>query len=155
MNKSLVIALLMGLLSQTEAIRLSSDELEVESKAAVQQIHLQVMQKKVAEAKEKSSNTLQKIQVLKQKIGDKTPVESEKLQKKEENMTINIGALSKPDNNVNKIQELEAMEQALSKATEEAHKQRLNLVGQDSLFAQEPVKNLSPALMELKKTQDK
>jgi hypothetical protein len=80
------------------------NEFETESKAAVQQIHLQVMQKKVAEAKEKSSETLKKIIVLKEKIGDKKPMENEKIQtKKDENMTINIGALSKPDNNVNKI----------------------------------------------------
>lgn len=36
-------------------------------------------------------------------------------------MVINIEALSKPDN-AEKVKELEAMESALAKATEEAHK---------------------------------
>jgi hypothetical protein len=63
-------------------------------------------------------------------------------------MVINIEALNKPDN-ANKIQELEAMEQALAKATEEAHKQKLKLGGGDSL-AQENSMMKNPALMELK-----
>jgi hypothetical protein len=42
------------------------------------------------------------------------------------------------------------MEQALAKATEEAHKQRMKLAGDNSL-AQGDLKLSSPALMELKK----
>lgn len=68
-------------------------------------------------------------------------------------MVINIEALAKPDD-ANKIQELEAMESALAKATEEAHKQRMKLTQHDSL-AEETLKSVnSPALMELKKKQD-
>lgn len=105
----------------------------------MQQIHLQMMQKKTAEAKEKSDATLQKIKALKEKLGE--PSENNKLQTKEDkNMTINIEALSKPDN-ANKIQELEAMEQALAKATEEAHKQRLSLIGGDSFVQKDILKN--------------
>lgn len=134
MNKSLVIAIFLGLLSSTEAIKITSnsDETNVVNNN-VQQIHLQMMQKKTAEAKEKSNATLQKINQLKQKITEKKPSEQTKIQtKKDENMVINIEALSKPDNE-NKIKELEAMEQALAKATEEAHKQKLKLTGQDLL----------------------
>ncbi len=75
----------------------------------VQQIHLQMMQKKTAEAKEKSSVTLQKINALKMKISEKKPTESAKIQTTEDRNVINIEALSKPDT-ANKIKELEAME---------------------------------------------
>jgi len=69
-----------------------------------------MMQKKTAEAKEKSNATLQKINELKQKLGDIKPMEASKIQTTEDkNMVINIEALTKPDNG-NKIQELEAME---------------------------------------------
>lgn len=47
-------------------------------------------------------------------------------------MVISIEALSKPDNS-NKIQELEAMEVALAKAAEEAHKQKLTILGSGSM----------------------
>jgi hypothetical protein len=55
-------------LSQTEAIRIRTDESVDESKTNVQQIHLQVMQKKAAEAKEQSTKTLQKINEIKSRI---------------------------------------------------------------------------------------
>jgi len=67
-------------------------------------------------------------------------------------MVISIEALSKPDN-ANKIQELEAMEQALAKAAEEAHKQKLNILGTGGTSAQLS-QNSSPALMELKQKQE-
>jgi hypothetical protein len=54
MNKSIVIALFLGLLSQTEAVRVTENAAD----GNVQQIHLQMMQKKTAEAKEKSNATL-------------------------------------------------------------------------------------------------
>ena len=80
MNKSLVIALFLGLLSQTEAVRVRADEGEdtVSLKSNVQQIHLKVMQKKAAEAKEKSNETLAKINQLKEKI-EKKPTDTAKV----------------------------------------------------------------------------
>jgi benzoyl-CoA reductase/2-hydroxyglutaryl-CoA dehydratase subunit BcrC/BadD/HgdB len=44
-------------------------------------------------------------------------------------MVISIEAIKKPDG-ANKAQELKAMEEALKKATEEAHKQRIELTGE-------------------------
>lgn len=43
-------------------------------------------------------------------------------------LTVSVEAVKKPQN-ANKVQELAAMEDALKKATEEAHKQRLALQG--------------------------
>jgi hypothetical protein len=152
MNKSLVIALFLGLLSQTEAVRVRTNENEGSLNSNVTQIHLKVMQQKVAEAKEKSDQTLAKINELKKKI-DKKPAETSKVQTKKDEMVINLEALNKP-NDANKMKELEAMEQALAKATEEAHKQRLRLAGTSSdSLAQESTPK-SPALMELKKKHD-
>ena len=138
MNKTLVLALLFGLVSQAEAIKISSNNFSNELKQGasnVQNIHLQLAQsqQKAAEAKQKSSETLKKINELKQKLGDKKPVENNKIQTKDDkNMVINIGALSEPDNG-NKIQELEAMEAALAKASEEAHSQKLKIIGSNGL----------------------
>ena len=44
-------------------------------------------------------------------------------------MVISIEAIKKPEG-ANKAQELKAMEEALKKATEEAHKQRIELTGE-------------------------
>lgn len=46
-------------------------------------------------------------------------------------MIISIEAIKKPEG-ANKAQELAAMEEALKKATAEAHKQRVELSGEDS-----------------------
>jgi len=46
-------------------------------------------------------------------------------------MVISIEAIKKPEG-ANKAQELKAMEEALKKATEEAHKQRIELTGETS-----------------------
>ena len=43
-------------------------------------------------------------------------------------LVVSVEAVKKPDS-ANKVQELAAMEEALKKATEEAHKQRLALTG--------------------------
>ena len=45
-------------------------------------------------------------------------------------LVVSVEAVKKP-NNSNKLQELAAMEEALKKATEEAHKQRLALTGSE------------------------
>ena len=78
MNKSLVVALLFGMLSQAEAVRISNSENKEANPSNVHQIHLELMQsqKKAAEAKERNNKTLAKINELKQKLGDKKPVES-------------------------------------------------------------------------------
>jgi benzoyl-CoA reductase/2-hydroxyglutaryl-CoA dehydratase subunit BcrC/BadD/HgdB len=44
-------------------------------------------------------------------------------------MVISIEAIKKPEG-ANKAQELKAMEEALKKATEEAHKQRIEITGE-------------------------
>jgi len=44
-------------------------------------------------------------------------------------MVISIEAIKKPEG-ANKAQELKAMEEALKKATDEAHKQRIELTGE-------------------------
>jgi len=44
-------------------------------------------------------------------------------------LVVSVEAVKKPDNS-NKVQELAAMEEALKKATEEAHKQRIALTGE-------------------------
>lgn len=43
-------------------------------------------------------------------------------------LVVSVEAVKKPEN-ANKVQELAAMEEALKKATEEAHKQRVALAG--------------------------
>ena len=48
---------------------------------------------------------------------------------KKDGMVISIEAIKKPEG-ANKAQELKAMEEALKKATEEAHKQRIEITGE-------------------------
>lgn len=50
-------------------------------------------------------------------------------------LTVSIEAVKKPAS-ANKLQELAAMEEALKKATEEAHKQRMALEGSQSTAVQ-------------------
>lgn len=47
-------------------------------------------------------------------------------------LVVQVEAVKKPQN-ANKLQELTAMEEALKRATEEAHRQRLALVGQSDV----------------------
>lgn len=64
--------------------------------------------------------------------------------------------MKKPENS-NKVQELAAMEEALKKATEEAHRQRLALAGtaeSSSTLTQSESTVESRALQELKRQQD-
>jgi biopolymer transport protein ExbD len=61
----------------------------------------------------------------------KPPKDTTKIQTKESSkkgLIVSIDTIKKPANS-NKVQELEAMEDALKKATEEAHKQRVALTG--------------------------
>ena len=69
-------------------------------------------------------------------------------------MVISIEAVKKPEG-ANKAQQLKAMEEALKKATEEAHKQRVAITGEAS---ESLVQNTSTvqnkALQELKQKQE-
>jgi len=135
-------------------VKIFNNENKGSTASNVQQIHLELMQsqKKAAEAKERSNKTLAKINELKQKLGDKKPQESNMVQNKDDRTVINIEALSKPDS-ANKIQELEAMESALAKAAEEAHKQRLTILSTGSLN-QVNMSAQSQAVQSLRQKQD-
>jgi hypothetical protein len=63
-------------------------------------------------------------------------------------LVVSVEAVKKPEG-ANKLQELAAMEEALKKATEEAHKQRVALAGNEETLAQSPESASSKALMEL------
>ena len=104
-------------------------------------------------AAKKAKESWQKVASLK----EKKPIATEKLQTKvstEKNLVVQIEATKKP-NGATKVEELAAMEEALKKATEEAHKQRVALMGKsnpaEAALAQA---GSSSALMQLKKKQD-
>lgn len=70
---------------------------------------------------------------------DTKPVAAEKLQvqstmdvKTNTGLVVSVEAVKKPES-ANKVQELAAMEEALKKATEEAHKQRVALTGEPDI----------------------
>lgn len=67
-------------------------------------------------------------------------------------LVVQVEAVKKPES-ANKLQELAAMEEALKKATEEAHKQRIALAGQSEseTLSQSAESVQSKALTELKK----
>lgn len=106
-----------------------------------------------------------------QKVDDKSlqnrndkPPAAEKVQVKStmdvktgNGLVVQVEAVKKPEN-ANKLQELAAMEEALKKATEEAHKQRVALAGaadSSSLTQSESESSVqSRALLELKRQQD-
>ena len=97
------------------------------------------------------------------KVEDKQPPSNEKVQVKStmdvktgNGLIVQVEAVKKPENS-NKLQELAAMEEALKKATEEAHKQRLALAGtsdSDNTLSQSAETLQSKALLELKRQQD-
>lgn len=70
-------------------------------------------------------------------------------------LIVQVDAVKKPEG-ANKLQELAAMEEALKKATEEAHRQRVALAGSaessETALSQESVQ--SKALQELKRQQE-
>ena len=71
-------------------------------------------------------------------------------------LLVSVEAVKKPENS-NKVQELAAMEEALKKATEEAHNQRIALTGDDqgSLVQNSNSNSVeNRALAELKKKQE-
>lgn len=88
--------------------------------------------------------------------GEKVQVKSSMDVKTGNGLVVQVEAVKKPENS-NKIQELAAMEEALKKATEEAHRQRVALAGattETSALTQSENSVESKALAELKKQQD-
>lgn len=92
-------------------------------------------QQKADQAAAKSAASKKKVEDLKAKKekSDKPPkdkaVQTKDNSPKKDGMVISIEAIKKPEG-ANKAQELKAMEEALKKATEEAHKQRMELTGE-------------------------
>lgn len=145
MKYTLVVMLFLGLISQTEAVQLNNPA------APPQQSALQVAaHQKVDEAKAKAEASKKKVEDLKAKMAQPAnvapiaapAVKAEKKEKthahdnaniqtgaKESGVVVSIESIKKP-NIANKAQELAAMEEALKKATEEAHKQRIALTGE-------------------------
>jgi hypothetical protein len=68
-------------------------------------------------------------------------------------LVVSVEAVKKPENS-NKVQELAAMEEALKKATEEAHKQRIALTQGNAPQALTEVSAQSKALETLKSQQE-
>ena len=69
-------------------------------------------------------------------------------------LIVSIDTVKKPEGS-NKVQELEAMEEALKKATQEAHNQRVALTGGVDLMQSSSKSNTSSkALSSLKKKQE-
>ena len=66
-------------------------------------------------------------------------------------LVVSVEAVKKPEN-ANKVQELAAMEEALKKATEEAHKQRVALTGAPQALTE--MSTQSKALEQLKSQQE-
>lgn len=90
-------------------------------------------QHKADQAAAKSAESKKKVEELKAKRQntEKPPkdVAIQTKDNKKDGMVISIEAIKKPEG-ANKAQELKAMEEALKKATEEAHKQRIELTGE-------------------------
>jgi hypothetical protein len=96
-------------------------------------IQLKTAQEASEAAKQKSNDILAQINKLKSKI-DKKPYENSKVQTHEKkDIVVSIESVQNKPKNADKAQELAVMEQALAKATEEAHKQRVLLTGVDTL----------------------
>lgn len=119
----------------------------------------------LAKNKQDKGVTVTKLQKVDDKAlqnrGDKPPA-GEKVQVKStmdvktgNGLVVQVEAVKRPENS-NKLQELAAMEEALKKATEEAHRQRLALAGQaeGESLTQSTESLQSQALKELKKQQD-
>jgi len=68
-------------------------------------------------------------------------------------LVVSVQAVKKP-NDASKVQELAAMEEALQKATDEAHKQRLALTGEADTASLTQTSSQTQALLELKKKQE-
>ena len=90
-------------------------------------------------------------------VKDKKPAHAENLQisgKSDKSLVVQIEAVKKPEGS-SKLQELTAMEEALKKATEEAHKQKVELESKQGLAQSGTTTQAqSQAMTELKKKQE-
>ena len=104
---------------------------------------------KAMEAAKKAKESWKKVQ---QVTKEDKPAHEEKIQTQsavEKSLVVQIEAVKKPEG-ASKIQELAAMEEALRKATEEAHTQRLALQGTTSEGMLAQAATQSRALADLK-----
>ena len=145
MKYSVVVMLFIGAISSTEALRIEGSSVqnlfnEQESSQSVDKTNPEAVKKAQEKAKAaaaKATESQKKIQELKakqtnaKKEKENKPDASSKIQTAQEmdvktntGLIVSVDAVKKPEN-ANKVQELAAMEEALKKATEEAHKQRL------------------------------
>lgn len=113
-------------------------------------------------AKQDTKVKLQKVDDKSLQTRNDKPPSAEKVQVKStmdvktgNGLVVQVEAVKKPEN-ANKLQELAAMEEALKKATEEAHKQRLALAGaaDSPALTQSESSVESKAMAELKRQQD-
>ena len=124
--RSIAILLLLGAISSTEAVSLQQRALADGEK------HKDTKKDAKPDAKEHVQ----------------TEAQSEKT------LTVQIEAVKKPEG-ASKVEELAAMEEALKKATEEAHKQRMALLGTTpAAEALSSVSSGNSSLMELKQKQE-
>lgn len=142
-----------------------AQEKAMQAAAKAKESWQKVQQLAQAKNKQEKGVTVTKMQKVDEKAlqgrGEKPPT-AEKLQvtstmdvKTGNGLVVQVEAVKKPEN-ANKLQELAAMEEALKKATEEAHRQRVAMAGSaDSEALAESTESLqSKALQELKKQQD-
>ena len=140
--------LFIGAISSAEALKIESNSVQNllnEQEQSVDKTNPEAVKKAQEKAKaaaQKAAESKKKIDDLKSKKEKKSaaakeskPDASAKLQTSQEmdvktntGLVVSVEAVKKPEN-ANKVQELAAMEEALKKATEEAHKQRVALTG--------------------------
>jgi len=144
-------------LNQLEA---SSEGAEVD-KATLQSV--EAAKKKAAEAKANLAESQKKIEALKAKKAkkeeDHPPTSDSHIQtqstmdvKTNTGLVVSVEAVKKPGN-ASKVQELAAMEEALKKATEEAHKQRAALEGKGQSLTQEAANTQALEALKAKQAQ--
>jgi len=167
MKYSVIVMLFIGAISSAEALKIESNSVENLANEQVQSIDktnpeaVKKAQEKAKSAAAKAAESQKKIEDLKAKQQKKAAQESKpdasaKIQTSQEmdvktttGLVVSVEAVKKPENS-NKVQELAAMEEALKKATEEAHKQRIALAGGAAPQALTEVSAQSKALEQLK-----
>ena len=141
--RNIAILLLIGAISSTEALTMQGNN--------VQKHIAQAKVEKKADVKPSAKAPEPKKEV------EKKPTAEEHLQTEssaEKTLTVQIEAVKKPEG-ATKAEELAAMEEALRKATDQAHKERMALLGNTpAAAALNRVSNGNNALMELKKKQE-
>lgn len=168
MKYTVAVMLLIGAISSAEALKMESHSIQNLSNEQEQSVDktnpeaVKKAQEKAKAAAQKAADTKKKIEDLKSKKEKKTeskPDASSKIQTSQEmdvktntGLVVSVEAVKKPEN-ANKVQELAAMEEALKKATEEAHKQRVALTG-GAPQALSEMSTQSKALEQLKSQQE-